>query len=85
MRGRVQGVGFRYWARGEAEQVGISGWIRNRSDGTVEAELEGPVAAVEGMIDALHRGPGGDVVDAVQASERDAEGASTFRVLPDVD
>lgn len=83
VRGRVQGVGFRYWARAAAERAGLSGWIRNRSDGSVEAEFEGTVAAVEGMIDAVHRGPAGGAVDSVAVSDAEPEGTPAFRVLPD--
>lgn len=83
IRGHVQGVGFRYWTRGQAEHATISGWVRNRADGAVEAELEGSEAAVKGVIDALHRGPGSAVIDGVEVTTAEPEGTSGFRVLSD--
>jgi len=73
VHGRVQGVGFRYSARAEAERLGVTGWVRNRRDGTVEAELDGPHAAVADMLAWLASGPPGarvtrvDTVDAAPA------------------
>ena len=55
--GRVQGVFFRQWALGQARALGVSGWIRNRPDGTVEAHLIGDEAKLDKMIEALGRGP----------------------------
>jgi acylphosphatase len=55
--GRVQGVFYRAWSREQADQLGVSGWIRNRPDGHVEAHLEGEQAAVEEMIQRLRSGP----------------------------
>lgn len=55
--GRVQGVWFRAWTREQAQLRGISGWVRNCPDGSVEAVLSGPSAAVEALIAALHEGP----------------------------
>jgi len=55
--GRVQGVWFRNWMDGEAKARGLDGWVRNRRDGTVEAFLSGPQAAVGEMITACNQGP----------------------------
>jgi acylphosphatase len=61
--GRVQGVFFRAWAREQAEQLGVAGWIRNRPDGHVEAHVEGDEEAVDQMIEKLRRGPASAQVD----------------------
>jgi acylphosphatase len=55
--GRVQGVFYRAWAREQANELGVAGWIRNRPDGHVEAHVEGDEQAVEQMIEKLRRGP----------------------------
>jgi acylphosphatase len=55
--GRVQGVGYRDFVRGEAEARGLTGWVRNRRDGTVEAMISGVADAVDELIAACWRGP----------------------------
>ncbi|WP_375407806.1 acylphosphatase [uncultured Methylobacterium sp.] len=65
IRGRVQGVGFRVWTRTEAQRLGLSGHVRNRSDGSVEAVFVGPDAAVSAMVEACRRGPPGARVEDV--------------------
>lgn len=57
VRGRVQGVGFRAWAAGEAKALGLSGWVRNRRDGTVEAVFRGRADAVAEMLEDCAEGP----------------------------
>jgi len=49
IEGRVQGVGFRYWVRNEADRLGLDGWVRNRRDGAVEAVFSGLPDAVAAM------------------------------------
>ncbi|MBG6238570.1 acylphosphatase [Mycetocola sp. CAN_C7] len=80
VHGRVHGVGFRYWTRGEAERLGVSGWVRNRDDGTVEAEIEGDQAAVTALIRLLSLGPDGAVVERVDISDLTTDGGSGFRI-----
>jgi acylphosphatase len=57
LTGRVQGVGFRDWMVEEAERLGVSGWVRNRRDGSLEALLEGEAPAVAELLRACWRGP----------------------------
>ena len=57
VRGRVQGVFFRGAMRTEAERLGVTGWVRNRPDGTVEAEAEGDRAALDALVAWAHHGP----------------------------
>jgi len=67
--GRVQGVGFRYSFAGEAERLGVVGWVRNRRDGTVEAVADGAPDAVEAILVWARRGPPSARVTDVQVSE----------------
>jgi len=55
--GRVQGVGYRYFARGHARSLGLRGWVRNRFDGSVELHAEGPAAALDALEALLRQGP----------------------------
>jgi acylphosphatase len=70
IRGRVQGVGFRYWTQREALRHDLRGSVRNRRDGTVEATFSGPAEAVSAMLDACHRGPAGSAVSAIEAAPK---------------
>ena len=69
VRGQVQGVGFRQAMRREAERAGVRGWVRNRSDGSVEALVQGEAAAVARLVDWARRGPPAARVDELQESE----------------
>ena len=70
--GRVQGVWFRGWTAQTAEALGLSGWVRNRRDGTVEAVFSGEEAMVDQMIAACHIGPAhADVEDVDVVTESD--------------
>lgn len=75
--GRVQGVGYREALRYEASKLGIRGWVRNRSDGTVEAVVQGEAHAVEALLAWARRGPPAARVLDVQAAPVAAEGAYT--------
>lgn len=57
IEGRVQGVGYRAWCAGEAEARGLSGWVRNRTTGAVEAVMTGPPEIITDMMDVLWQGP----------------------------
>lgn len=70
--GRVQGVWFRGWTAQTADALGLSGWVRNRRDGMVEAVFSGEEAMVDQMIAACHIGPAhADVEEVDVASEPD--------------
>lgn len=66
VEGRVQGVGFRMFALRRAQSLGIRGYVRNLSDGRVEAVAEGPETAIEAFVRELERGPRRARVDAVR-------------------
>jgi acylphosphatase len=67
--GRVQGVGFRYSMSKEAGRRGVTGWVRNRRDGTVEAVLDGAADAVDAILAWARRGPRGANVTGVEVAE----------------
>ena len=66
--GKVQGVFFRSSTRSEARLLGVRGWVRNLSDGRVEAVLEGERKPVERLIEFCRKGPNGSVVEDVEVS-----------------
>ena len=66
LTGRVQGVGFRYFAQEWAEKLGLSGWVKNNWDGSVESEVEGGRSAVEEYLKQLKTGPRWGHVSDVQ-------------------
>lgn len=76
--GLVQGVGFRDAMAVEAKRLGVGGWVRNRSDGTVEAVVIGAETEVEAIVAWAHRGPLGARVDAVSVQEMTNSGALPF-------
>ena len=69
--GVVQGVGFRYSLQREAIRLGLSGWVRNRRDGTVEAVVAGPAGAVEAIVAWSRHGPPSARVEAVDVGMED--------------
>lgn len=78
--GRVQGVGFRFFARRAAETAGVKGWARNLADGRVETLVEGEENAVLRYLEKIRRGPIGGRVDSVEVEETSLEGLTTFRI-----
>jgi acylphosphatase len=84
VEGYVQGVGYREFTRRAALRLGVAGWVRNRSDGAVEALVRGSQAAVEALIADMRVGPRFAVVDELRVIERDeTDGvdSGTFIVL----
>jgi len=77
--GRVQGVGYRYWAVERAVALGIDGWVRNRNDGTVEALFAGPADAVRAMISACREGPRFAAVAGIAEHPAEAPDTKGFR------
>jgi acylphosphatase len=71
--GQVQGVGFRYFAMELAETVGVTGWVRNRFDGTVEVMAEGRRLILESVLDQLRRGPRGAYITNVAVDWQPAD------------
>ncbi len=69
--GAVQGVGYREFTRRAAVRLGVSGWVRNRSDGVVEALISGPSTAVEALIAEMRKGPRSAVISKVSVTELD--------------
>lgn len=78
--GFVQGVGFRFAVERAARTRGVSGWVRNRPDGAVEAVFEGRRDDVEALVDFCRRGPRGAEVERVDVVVESAEGLAGFRV-----
>ena len=76
--GRVQGVGFRAWAVGEAMRRNLRGWVRNRRDGSVEALIIGQPDAIAAMVTACRRGPPMSHVDAVRQNTAEDDGSAGF-------
>jgi acylphosphatase len=80
VRGRVQGVGFRWFVRERAEARAVVGWVRNRRDGSVEVWAEGAEDAFEALLADLARGPRMARVDGLDVRERAPEGRAGFEV-----
>jgi acylphosphatase len=90
IRGRVQGVGFRYWVEQEASERGLKGWVRNRRDGSVEALFAGPAPVVAEMTGICRRGPPSARVEAVREEPAGPDALNSrrpgerFSVLPTI-
>jgi len=84
VRGAVQGVGYRMWMKRQAERLGVSGWVRNRGDGSVEALVAGDTAAVEELLRLCRRGPALAQVASIEEDLAEAPGVPGFQQLPSV-
>lgn len=84
IRGRVQGVGFRWWTAGRARDLGLDGWVRNRREGTVEAVFRGSPEAVDRMLAACREGPPSARVEALEeeAARPEDAGEGGFEQRP---
>lgn len=80
MLGRVQGVFFRDSCAREARAAGLTGWIRNRSDGAVEAVFEGRREAVERLVEWCRHGPSRAMVTGLDVAEVSPAGLESFRI-----
>ena len=83
IHGRVQGVSFRAWTQHQAQLHGLKGWVRNRTDGSVEAVFSGPADLVEVMLKACRHGPAGAFVEDVEILDGeviDADLADRFEI-----
>lgn len=82
IEGRVQGVYYRAWTLQEAQARGLAGWVRNRSDGSVEALFCGPVDAVDDMLAACRDGPTKAQVTRITIEPADPPNSSEFEKRP---
>ena len=78
IHGRVQGVWYRGWTVDQATALGLTGWVRNRPDGAVEALFHGPAATVDAMLTACRAGPPMARVDDIQVSDTDEPSPPDF-------
>ena len=78
VHGTVQGVGYRFSTEGEADRLGVDGFVRNRPDGTVEVEAEGEPEAVGRLLAWLEEGPAGADVSRVDVEELAPTGQGGF-------
>jgi acylphosphatase len=78
VHGRVQGVFYRNWTVAAARQLGVTGWVKNNPDGTVEALVQGEEPAVRRMVAAMHQGPPHAAVARIEQQACEPEGLSGF-------
>lgn len=82
IRGRVQGVFYRQSTKDEALRLGLTGWVRNLDDGSVEALAEGPEQQIRALVRWCRTGPPGSRVESVETSDGSATGEyASFTVL----
>lgn len=80
--GWVQGVGYRAWAARLATELGLRGWVRNRTDGTVEMLITGGNDAIAAMIEAARQGPRAAHVSAIEVTDDEDDGSIGFGARP---
>lgn len=80
--GTVQGVGYRAWTEAAALRLGLSGWVRNRRDGAVEALICGDPRAVDEMLSACRKGPHHSTVQTLDVIEDDVPAPTGFQIRP---
>ena len=80
--GRVQGVFYRAWSLEEARRLGLSGWVRNRRDGSVEMLIEGPDEAIEEMIAICRQGPPAARVEKIEVADSSEPAPEGFEKRP---
>jgi acylphosphatase len=83
VKGRVQGVGFRWFVHREAAEIGLRGWVKNTDDGHVEVVAAGDAEQIAELKEALHKGSRGSRVDAVvehELEEKEAEQLGPFEI-----
>ena len=78
--GRVQGVGFRYWVLEEATALSLSGWVRNRRDGSVEAVISGPSDRIDAMLARCRSGPAAARVVDIAVADTSDTAPSPFEI-----
>jgi acylphosphatase len=78
--GRVQGVGYRWFVRDHAVRLGVTGWVRNREDGTVELEAEGDSGVLEAFADVLRTGHAAARVTSLETKTIDVAGDRSFDI-----
>jgi acylphosphatase len=83
IEGRVQGVGYRFFARENALKLGLTGWVRNTYDGNVEGYAEGSKEDLEKWINILQKGPRSSCVTAIKQDWKEPQGKfKTFQIAP---
>lgn len=84
--GRVQGVSYRAWMQGRAQALGLAGWVRNRTDGSVEALVAGPQEQVDALVAECRSGPPAasvaEIATAPATAPQSGEQRATFEILP---
>jgi acylphosphatase len=82
IRGVVQGVGYRWWAVGEARRLGLAGWVRNREDGSVELMAIGGADAIDKLAERCREGPAGSRVTGIERTDAEDDGSLGFETRP---